>query len=317
MLSIVVPCYNEEQVISETNLRLITVAKQSGLDFEIIYVDDGSGDRTCEIIRTLNLSEPRVKLLQLSRNFGHQLAVTAALEYAAGDAVVVIDADLQDPPEVVLEMIEYWKTGKWDVVYGVRSDRKGETLFKLGTATLFYRLINLLADVPIPLDTGDFRLLDRRVVLALRSMPERDRFLRGMVSWLGFRQVALPYRREPRFAGITKYSFRRMCRLALDGIISFSVVPLRLTLMVGLATSAFALLEICWMFLTNLAGHGHARSWTNLLMTVLFLGGVQLICLGIVGEYVGRIYWETKKRPLYVVQDEVGFSRDRTLNLPS
>ncbi len=307
-LSIIVPCYNEEQVICETGRRLLLTAEQSSMDFEIIYVDDGSVDGTAEILRQLHAADARVKVLRLSRNFGHQFAITAGLEHAGGDAVVLIDADLQDPPEVILQMLERWREGCWDVVYGTRIHREGESFWKLGTAKLFYRLINLLSDIPIPLDTGDFRLMDRKVVDALLSMPERDRFLRGMVSWLGFRQLALPYNRDARFAGTTKYPIRRMLRFAMDGILSFSVVPLRMATMVGLAASLLALIGICWALVIRLSTHQWVVGWTSLLLAALFMGGVQLVCLGVVGEYVGRTYWESKKRPLYLVQEQLGLS---------
>jgi dolichol-phosphate mannosyltransferase len=311
-LSIIVPCFNEEQVIGETNRRLLATAEQSGMDFEILYVDDGSVDGTAEILRQLHAADERVKVLRLSRNFGHQFAITAGLEHASGDAVVLIDADLQDPPEVILQMLARWNEGCWDVVYGTRIDREGESFWKLGTAKLFYRLINMLSDVPIPLDTGDFRLMDRKVVDALLSMPERDRFLRGMVSWLGFRQLALPYHRAARFAGTTKYPMRRMLRFAMDGILSFSVVPLRIATMIGLAASLMALIG-CWAALgVRLWTHHWVVGWTSLLLAGLFMGGVQLVCLGVVGEYVGRTYWEAKKRPLYLVQERLGLSAEFT-----
>jgi dolichol-phosphate mannosyltransferase len=307
-LSIIVPCFNEELVIRETNRRLLVTAGQSAMDFEILYVDDGSVDGTADILRELHASDARVKVVRLSRNFGHQFAITAGLEHASGDAVVLIDADLQDPPEVILEMLARWNEGRWDVVYGTRIDREGESLFKLGTAKLFYRVINSLSDVAIPLDTGDFRLMDRKVVDALLSMPERDRFLRGMVSWLGFRQLALPYHRVARFAGTTKYPMKRMLRFAMDGILSFSVVPLRLATMIGLAASLLALLGSCAALGLRLWTHHWVVGWTSLLLAGLFMGGVQLVCLGVVGEYVGRTYWESKKRPLYLVQERLGVS---------
>ena len=307
-LSIIVPCFNEEAVIRETNRRLLVTAGQSAMEFEILYVDDGSVDGTADILRELHASDARVKVVRLSRNFGHQFAITAGLEHASGDAVVLIDADLQDPPEVILEMLARWNEGRWDVVYGTRIDREGESLFKLGTAKLFYRVINSLSDVAIPLDTGDFRLMDRKVVDALLSMPERDRFLRGMVSWLGFRQLALPYHRVARFAGTTKYPMKRMLRFAMDGILSFSVVPLRLATMIGLAASLLALLGSCAALGLRLWTHHWVVGWTSLLLAGLFMGGVQLVCLGVVGEYVGRTYWESKKRPLYLVQERLGVS---------
>lgn len=313
-LSIIVPCFNEEQVIRETNRRLLATAEQTGMAFELLYVDDGSMDGTAEILRQLNAEDARVKVLRLSRNFGHQFAITAGLEYASGDAVVLIDADLQDPPEVILQMLERWSEGCWDVVYGTRIDREGESLWKLATAKLFYRVINSLSDVPIPLDTGDFRLMDRKVVDALRSMPERDRFLRGMVSWLGFRQLALPYHRSARFAGTTKYPMKKMLRFAMDGILSFSVVPLRIATMVGLTASVMALIGCFAALGIRLWTHHWVVGWTSLLLAGLFMGGVQLVCLGVVGEYVGRTYWESKKRPLYLIQEQLGLADPMALN---
>ena len=314
LLSVIVPCLNEGKVIRETNRRLLEASAQSGMSLEIIYVDDGSTDETPGILAELHTEDERVKVLRLSRNFGHQMALSAGIEHASGNAVVLIDADLQDPPEVMLEMVALWKQGQWDVVYGTRTDRDGETLWKLGAAKLFYRFINILSDVPIPVDTGDFRLMDRRVVDALLSMPERDRFLRGMISWLGFRQLALPYRRAARFAGVTKYPMRKMVYFALDGVLSFSVVPLRVATMIGFAASLFALAGCMWALAVRLGTHHWVAGWTSLLLAGLFIGGAQLICLGVVGEYVGRIYRESKMRPLYFIEGMLGFSpafRDR------
>jgi glycosyltransferase involved in cell wall biosynthesis len=308
LLSVIVPCFNEEQVLRETNRRLFATLDQTGMDTEIVYVDDGSIDGTAEILRQLHEADPRAKVLRLSRNFGHQFAITAGLEHASGDAIVLIDADLQDPPEVILEMLDRWKQGNWDVIYGTRIDRQGESPWKLVTARLFYRVINALSDVPIPIDTGDFRLMDRKVVDALLSMPERDRFLRGMVSWLGFRQLALPYHRASRFAGTTKYPMRKMLRFAMDGIFSFSVVPLRIATLTGLGASLLGLIGALVALWFRLWTHQWVPGWTSLLLTVLFMGGVQLVCLGVVGEYLGRTYWEMKRRPLYLVQEQLGLS---------
>jgi glycosyltransferase involved in cell wall biosynthesis len=313
LLSIVVPCLNEERVIRETNRRLLEAAQHSEMRVEVLYVDDGSTDQTPQILFELHAEDERVKVLRLSRNFGHQVALSAGIEHASGDAVVLIDADLQDPPEVMLEMVALWKQGQWDVIYGTRTDRDGETLWKLGAAKLFYRFINMLSDVPIPVDTGDFRLMDRRVVDALLSMPERDRFLRGMISWLGFRQFALPYRRAARFAGTTKYPMRKMICFALDGVLSFSVVPLRIATMMGFAASVFALTGCLWALGVRLGTHHWVAGWTSLLLAGLFIGGAQLICLGVVGEYVGRIYWESKKRPLFFIQEQLGFEEHSKL----
>jgi polyisoprenyl-phosphate glycosyltransferase len=307
LLSVVIPCKNEEQVLRETNRRLVAILEKAGLHFEIVYTDDGSTDSTPDLLREFQMFDTRIRVVRLSRNFGHQIALTAGLEHTSGDVVVILDADLQDPPEVILEFLQKWIEG-YDVAYGVRSEREGETRFKLWTAKLFYRCIDRLSDTRIPLDTGDFRLLDRKVVDALLSMPERDRFVRGMVSWLGFSQVAVPYRRARRLAGVTKYPFFKMLRFAADGIVSFSILPLRLATWFGFAASGLAVLGILAVLLERILGvPGLVKGWTSILIAVLFLGGVQLICLGILGEYIGRIYGESKRRPLYLVRETMGF----------
>lgn len=307
LLSVVMPCMNEEEVLSETNQRLVTVLEQASLNFEIVYVDDGSTDSTPELLRNLQSHDARIRVIRLSRNFGHQLAITAGLEHASGDAIVIIDADLQDPPEVILDFLAKWRDG-YDVVYGVRTERNGETAFKLWTAKIFYRFINRLSDTRIPLDTGDFRLMDRRVVDALLSMPERDRYVRGMVSWLGFSQTAAPYCRAPRVAGITKFSLFKMVRFALDGIFSFSILPLRLATWSGVAASTLAVFGIIAVLLERILGvEGMVKGWSSTIIAELFIGGVQLICMGLIGEYVGRIYGESKRRPLYIVRERMGF----------
>jgi len=306
-LSIVVPCFNEEETIAETHRRLLVLLVRGDIDPEIVYVDDGSRDRTIEILKELQRNDRRVRVVAFSRNFGHQFAVTAGLEHATGDAVCVIDADLQDPPEVILQMLEHWRQGA-DVAYGVRTEREGETHFKLWTANVFYRTINRLSETPIPLDTGDFRLMDRKAVDALLLMPERDRFLRGMVAWAGFRQQAVPYRRSARFAGVTKYPLKKMLRFATDGILSFSTVPLRLATYFGLAAAFFSMAGVVYAVAMRLLTQNWVTGWTLLFIAVLFLGGVQLMFLGIVGEYIGRIYGEVKRRPLYLVQERLGFA---------
>jgi len=307
LISVIVPCYNEEQVIVETNRQLVaTLAGLEGLDFELVYVDDGSSDVTVDLLRTIQSADKHVRVVRLSRNFGHQLAVSAGLEHAAGDAVVIIDADLQDPPEVIPEMVARWRDG-YHVVYGMRSDRAGETAFKLWTAKLFYRFINRLSKVQLPLDVGDFRLLDRRVVDVLLSMPERDRFLRGMVSWIGFRQVAVMYRRAERHAGESKYPLFKMLQFAADGVISFSLTPLRLALWVGFLSIGMAFAGILYALIIRLYTNDWVRGWTSIFTAVLFIGGAQLVTLGIIGEYIGRIYAEVKRRPLYVVEERLGF----------
>lgn len=311
LVSVVVPCYNEDAVIRETHSRLLAVLEQlGGAAFEILYVNDGSSDHTLDILEEIQAGDNRVRVLSFSRNFGHQVAVTAGLDHALGDAVVLIDADLQDPPAVILEMVERWRDG-YHVVYGMRIDRSGETRFKMWTAKLFYRLLNRLSDVKIPLDVGDFRLMDRKVVDALGAMPERDRYLRGMVSWVGFKQIAVMYKREPRFAGDSKYPVFKMLKFATDGIISFSIVPLRLAVWAGVAAIFLAFAGIVYALVLRLYfSETHwVRGWTSTFVAILFLGGTQLIFLGFIGEYIGRIYGEVKRRPLYILQERLGFEK--------
>jgi len=268
-------------------------------------VDDGSTDGSTQMIRDLAEKDARVKPVIFSRNFGHQIAVTAGLDYSQGDAVVIIDADLQDPPEVILDLIAKWREG-FQVVYAVRTEREGETWFKRTTASAFYRLIFRITDIKIPLDTGDFRLMDRKVVDALKQMGERHRFLRGMSSWVGFRQVGVPYKRAARFSGETKYPFRKMVNLALNAITSFSYFPLQLAMYVGFIAAGLAIVAIPFVLVARFAGHSAFLGQASTLMAVLFLGGVQLICIGILGEYIGRIYDEVKGRPLYIVSEAPG-----------
>lgn len=300
-ISIIVPCFNEEEAIAECHRRLTHVLRGLDLWYEIIYVDDGSRDATAARLAALHAADPNVTVIELSRNFGHQPAVTAGLEAARGEVVVIIDADLQDPPEVISKMLDMWAQG-YEVVYGIRASREGESGFKLWTAKVFYRLLNALSDVEIPLDSGDFRLLDRKAVEAMKSMPERHRLLRGMCSWIGFRQCGVKYARAARRAGTTKYSVRKMLRLALDGIVSFSTVPLRVLALIGIASAVLALLGIVYALVVRLFTHSWVAGWTISFIGILFLGGLQMISIGIVGEYVGRIYTEAKHRPLYIAR---------------
>jgi dolichol-phosphate mannosyltransferase len=311
-LSVVVPCFNEQELLRDTHRRLVAVLEKLALSFEIVYVDDGSTDSTPNLLRQLQAYDDRIRVVRLSRNFGHQIAITAGLRHCSGSAIVIIDADLQDPPEVIGEFVQRWRQGS-DVVYGVRSERDGESAFKLWTAKAFYRLINRLSDTSIPLDAGDFRLMDRKVVDALLAMPERDRFVRGMVSWLGFSQAAVPYHRAARLAGTTKYPLLKMLRLATDGILSFSTVPLRVATWLGLASSGLAVLGILYALFSRFFGRGLVKGWTSIEIAVLLFAGVQLVCLGIIGEYIGRIYGESKRRPLYVVQEQLGFGAQNQL----
>lgn len=312
LLTVVVPCANEQEVLLETHRRLSDVLGQMPLPYEIVYVDDGSTDSTPDLLRQIQRSDARVRVIGLARNFGHQVAVSAGMENSAGDAVVVLDADLQDPPEVIAELVAQWRQG-YEVAYGVRTQRGGESKSKVWAAKLFYRLFAHLSETNIPLDTGDFRLMDRRVVDALLAMPERDRFIRGMVSWVGFSQVAVPYSRAPRAAGKSKYSMMKMVHLAADGIVSFSTVPLKIATWLGLLVSASAVLGILFTVYARLFGRNWVQGWASILIAILFLGGVQLVCIGIIGEYVGRIYKEAKHRPLYIVRERLGFPRNAEL----
>jgi len=307
LISVIVPCYNEELVLEATYQRLSTVlAAVPEIRYELIFVNDGSRDATHEILAQLQQHDSHVRILRLSRNFGHQVAVTAGLEQSTGDAVVIIDADLQDPPELIPELVARWQEGN-HVVYGIRTDRDGESKFKLWTAKVFYRLINRLSETKMPLDAGDFRLLDRKVVDVLNAMPERARYLRGMVSWAGYRQVSVPYERAARHAGETKYPLRKMIRFAMDGITSFSLVPLKVAIWTGFIAIWIAVLGIVVAILDRLFEKGLTRGWASLFVAILFMGGIQLVSLGIIGEYLGRIYTEVKRRPLYAVQERLGF----------
>lgn len=308
VFSIIAPVYNEEEVLPELYSRMCAVMDSQPEPWELVLVNDGSRDSSAEVIAQLHAQDPRVKGIIFSRNFGFQEAVTAGMDHAQGAAVILTDADLQDPPEVILEMIAKWREG-YDVVYGVRAERVGETWFKKFTAKLFYRLIHRITSVHIPLDTGDFRLMDRKVVNAIIHMRERNRFLRGMVPWVGFRQVGVHYKREPRFAGESKFStLRPMLKFALNAITSFSYLPLQLATYLGflialLAAAAIVIVIVLRLHIPSEALEGQATT----LVAVLFLGGVQLISLGIIGEYLGRIYDEVKGRPLYLVDKKLGY----------
>jgi dolichol-phosphate mannosyltransferase len=311
LISVIIPCYNEMAVLPEAHRRLAAVADRLAHvgSFEFIFVDDGSRDETARVLHELTGADSRVRGLRLSRNFGQQIATTAGLEHAAGDAVVIIDADLQDPPELIDTMLTHWREG-YHVAYAQRTERTGETAFKLWSAKMFYRLISYISDAPLPRDTGDFRLMDRKVVDALLRMPERDRFLRGMVTWVGFRQIAVPYKREPRFAGTTGYPVWKMVRFAIDAVVSFSFAPLRLAVWTGFLAIAVAFLGIIYAILLRVVADPSqwVRGWASLFVAILFMGGVQLVSLGIIGEYVGRIYGEVKQRPLYFVRERFGFA---------
>ena len=300
--SVVAPVYNEIGCINEFIKQVSMVMKKKSDPWELILVDDGSTDGSADAIRALAEKDAHVKPVIFARNFGHQIAVTAGLDYARGDAVIVIDADLQDPPSVILELIKKWREG-FEVVYAVRRTREGESWFKLFTASIFYRLVYRITDVKIPLDTGDFRLIDRKVVDVMGQMRERHRFLRGMASWIGFRQTGVEYDRKERFAGKTKYPLGKMLKLALNAITSFSYFPLQIATVVGFISAGISILAIPVVIILRLSYTAELLGQATTLIAVLFLGGVQLITLGILGEYIGRIYDESKGRPLYIVSE--------------
>jgi polyisoprenyl-phosphate glycosyltransferase len=312
-LSFVLPIFNEEDVLPELDRRLRALLADLpgvGESWEVIFVDDGSRDRSREILRGLAGGEPRYKLVALSRNFGHQAAITAGMDHAEGEAVVVMDADLQDPPEVVRAMVDRWREG-YDVVYGVRTRREGETFFKRFTAAVFYRILRALLGVSFPVDAGDFRLMSRPVVLTLRALREQHRFIRGLVAWVGFRQVEVKYERPARFAGETKFSLRKMLRFAIDGITSFSPVPLRAATWLGLVAGLVGLATAAWALYVKLQVKGVVPGWTTIMILVALSSSVQLLMIGVLGEYVGRIYEEVKRRPLYVVAEELNLGGAR------
>jgi len=306
--TIIAPVFNERESLPLLFKRVREVMDTTGEPWELIVVDDGSTDGSTEMIHEQAQLDERVRPVIFARNFGHQIAVTAGLDYSRGQAVVIIDADLQDPPEVILELIQKWREGN-EVVYAVRAEREGETWFKTFTASLFYRLIYRITDVKIPMDTGDFRLMDRKVVDVMNSMREKYRFLRGMSSWVGFRQVGVPYRRAARFAGTTKYPFKKMLKLAITAVTGFSYFPLQVATFMGFISAGISILAIPVVIIMRLIGDtsqiggGAFTGQATTLIAVLFLGGVQLISLGILGEYIGRIYDEVKGRPLYIVRE--------------
>ena len=301
--SIVAPVYNEKECLDVLYSRVSEVMDRSGEPWELILVDDGSTDGSSEIMRHFSEKDPHVRCVFFARNFGHQIAVTAGMDNALGDAVTVIDADLQDPPEVILELIEKWKEG-YEVVYAVRKERDGESWFKKWTASAFYRLIDKIADVRIPLDTGDFRLYDRKVVNVMKQMPERNRFLRGMSSWVGFKQIGVEYHREERYAGTTHYPLKKMLKLALTAITGFSTVPLQLATWLGFSVTGLSIIA----YIIDLISHGE----NGTAISVFFMGGVLLIIAGIIGEYIGRIYDEVRSRPLYVTREITNSVYDKT-----
>ena len=301
--SIIVPMYNEEAVIPETYRRLTQGMEKFGESYEILFINDGSRDNTRDMLQELCKSDFHIKLIDFARNFGHQIAITAGMDYAAGECMVIIDGDLQDPPELIPEMVKLWRSG-YEVVYGKRKTRQGETFFKKFTAKAFYRILHSLTDVDIPVDTGDFRLIDRRVCEALKQLPERSRYVRGLMSWVGFKQTAIEFERSERFAGETKYPLKKMIKLAMDGIMSFSYKPLKFASYIGILISGISFIYLIAVLLQKLFfPHSAQSGWASLIAVSLFFNGIILLMLGIIGEYIGRIYDEAKGRPLYIISE--------------
>ena len=303
--SVVLPLYNEEANLPVLYDRLTAVMQRLGQTYEILFVDDGSSDASVAIVRQLNARDPQIKLVKLSRNFGHQLAVSAALDHVEGDAVVVIDGDLQDPPEVIPELVAKWKEG-FDVVYAQRRSRQGETWFKKSTAKLFYRLLRFITNIDIPLDTGDFALMDKKVVSVLKQMPERSRFIRGMRAWTGYPATGVLYDRQERVAGSSKYTLRKMVKFATTGILAFSVAPLRIAIHLGLFMAFCSFVATIAVIVLKLTTGLLVQGWASLMLAVIFIGGIQLFIMGMLGEYIGHIYDEVRRRPLYVIREYHG-----------
>ena len=309
LLTIVIPAYFEEQVIEACYRELKNVMETNSWKYEFIFINDGSTDKTLTILKEIANTDSRVKIIDFTRNFGHQIAVTAGIYHSSGDATVVIDADLQDPPRVICEMVDKWQEG-FDVVYAKRKKRNGESKFKLVTAKFFYRFLNYMSEIDIPMDTGDFRLMDKKVVEAFKEMPERNRFVRGMVSWVGFDQTCIEYERDERLAGETKYPLKKMIKFATDGIVSFSTKPLKLVQVLGFVTIIMAVFIFIYSLMSKYVFKTVTAGWTSIMIIISFFSGVQLFSIGLLGEYIARIYDESKNRPLYLIKQKINFNKD-------
>ncbi len=311
-ISLVVPMYYEEKVVEECYKRLTEVlSKIEKYDYEIIFINDGSKDKTLELLEEIAKKDENVKILSFARNFGHQSAVTAGLKYVSGDVIVIIDADLQDPPELIPDMLKYWEEGN-QVIYGKRKSREGESAFKLFTAKMFYKTLNAMSDVEIPKDTGDFRLVDREVVDVINSLPEHNKFLRGLFSWVGFKQMPYEYERKERFAGETKYPLKKMLKLASDGIISFSTKPLKIVGVLGIISLVLSSIIILYALLSYIFNLNNlSAGWTSLMITITLFSGIQLLSIWIMSEYIARIYEESKDRPQYIIEKKINFKEDK------
>jgi|YNPMSStandDraft_2_1061718.scaffolds.fasta_scaffold29351_1 dolichol-phosphate mannosyltransferase len=308
LLSVIVPCFNEEEVIEETYKRLTNVLKENHINYEILFINDGSIDKTLEILTNIAKNDPKIKIISFSRNFGHQSAVSAGIHHCKGDYAVIIDADLQDPPEVIPELLSLAKKEQANVVYGVRKKRKGETFFKRFTAWAFYKIINLLSDVPLPENTGDFRLIDKKVIDAFNQLPEKNKYIRGLISWIGFKQIPYYYVREPRFAGETKYPLSKMIKFATTALLYFTRKPLKLATTMGFMSIVVGLLLTIYVFLSLfLKPQQTVSGWASTIIIIIFFGGVQLLTIGVMGEYIGSIFDEIKNRPMYII--------DKTYNI--
>ncbi|OHD15179.1 MAG: glycosyltransferase [Spirochaetes bacterium GWD1_27_9] len=316
LISIIIPIYNEEGNIYLLKKRLFDILEKLNENFELVFVNDGSKDKSFEILKELSKETEKIKIINLSRNFGHQIAVSAGIENCNGDCAVIIDADLQDPPELIIELYEKWKEG-YDVVYAQREKRKGENFFKLATASIFYRVLKQFTNIDIPVDTGDFRLIDRKVINALNTMPERQRFIRGMISWIGYKQIGVKFVREKRHSGETKYPLKKMLKFALTGITSFSFLPLQFATYLGFIVSGFSFIIVLFVLYLKFFTNKTIQGWSSLAIIILFMGGIQLICTGIIGEYLGRIGEEVKHRPLYLIDEKVNFKDKEEKNIKS
>ena len=307
-LSVIIPCFNEELVIKETYNRLKHVLDEIKQEYELIFINDGSKDKTYDILLQLSTEDKNVKILNFSRNFGHQCAVTAGINYCTGDAAVIIDSDLQDPPEVILEMLKIMETQKANVVYGVRKKRKGESWFKLVTAKYFYRFLNSLSDVKFPVDTGDFRLIDRSIIDTFNRMEEKNKYIRGLISWMGYKQAPCYYEREERFAGETKYPLRKMLKFAMIGVFYFSKKPLQIATISGFFSVVIGLIYAIIALITKLLNPSVlVTGWTTIIILIIFFGGVQLLTIGVLGQYMGNLFDEAKDRPEYIIKNEINF----------
>lgn len=314
-VSVIVPCYNEQQVLNETYTRLTQVMQTHFAQYELIFINDGSRDATLPILKILAKEDPCIRVISFSRNFGHQPAVSSGIANCRGDVAIIIDADLQDPPEVIPDMVKLWQEKACNVVYAVRSNREGETYFKKLTAKLFYRTINYLSEVPLPVDTGDFRLIDRKVIDAFNQLPERNKYIRGLISWVGFKQEPIYYERAERFAGSTKYTLGKMLRFARTSLLYFSHKPLRMASSLGGISVAVALLLLMWViynivFRPNQLVHG----WASLLVVMMFFGGIQMLTIGVLGEYISSVFDEIKKRPEFIIDERINFLSEVTEN---